>query len=118
MKLFSGFKAHCLPRSDGHFRAGPWVAPDARLSGPDIEDAETAQLDPVAIGQSLLEALEDRIDSGLGLDAGQTSPFDNVVDDVLFNQCLHPKSRVCFPYAEAGVMLESFLNIVNASGVS
>jgi hypothetical protein len=40
------------------------------------------------------------------------------VDDVLFNQCLHPKTKVCCPAPNAGVMLESFLNIVNASGVS
>lgn len=90
VQLFAGFEAHGFAGSDGNFGSGAGVPTDSGLSGPDIEDAKASQLDSLAVGKSFFEALEDGVHSGLGLHAGQAGPFDNVVDDVLFNQCLSP----------------------------
>jgi hypothetical protein len=90
VELFAGFEAHGFAGSNGNFGSSAGVPADSSLSGANIEDAKASQLDPLAIGESFFEALEDGVHSGLGLDAGQAGPFDNVVDDVLFNQCLSP----------------------------
>jgi len=90
MEFFAGFEAHGFAGSNGNFGSGARVPTDSGLSGADIEDAKASQLDPLAVAESFLKALEDGVHSGLGLHAGQAGPFDDVVDDVLFNQCLSP----------------------------
>ena len=91
MEFFAGFEADGFAWGDGDFGAGTWISADAGLSGADIEDPEAAQLDALSVGEGFFEALEDRVHRGFGLHAGQASPFDHVMDDVLFNQCLSPQ---------------------------
>ena len=93
MKLFAGLEADGFSGGDGDFSTSPRVAADSGLSRTHIEDAEAAQFDPFSVGQRLFEALEDGVHCSFGLYAGQTGPFDNVVDDVLLNQCLSPQKR-------------------------
>ena len=64
VKFLARLEANSLAWSDGDFRTGPRVAADSRLTRSDIEDAETAQLNPVARSKCFLQALEDRVDSG------------------------------------------------------
>lgn len=94
MEFFAGFEADGFAWRDGYFRAGAWVAADAGLAGADIEDSEAAQLDALSVGEGFFEALEDCVHGGFSLHAGQASPFDDVMDDVLFNQCLSPQNNI------------------------
>jgi len=93
MKFLAGFETDGFAGGDGDLRSGAGVAADSGLSRTHIEDAEAAQFDPFSVGQRLFEALEDGVHCSFGLYAGQTGPFDNVVDDVLLNQCLSPQKR-------------------------
>jgi len=95
MKFLAGFEADRLAGGDGDLGSGARVAADSGLSRTHIEDAEAAQFDPFSVGQRLFEALEDGVHCSFGLYAGQTGPFDNVVDDVLLNQCLSPQNESC-----------------------
>lgn len=91
VEFFAGFEADCFAGGDGYLGAGARIAADAGLSGADVEDSEAAQLDALSVGEGFFEALEDRVHGGFSLHAGQASPFDHVMDDVLFNQCLSPQ---------------------------
>jgi len=118
VQFFARLEAHSLTRSNVHFGSGPGIAADPCLPWPHIEDAKTAKFNAVSVGQGFLEALKNGVDCGLGFHTRQTGAFDYVMDDVLFNQCLHPETRIDFAYFNAGVMLERFLRIVNARSVS
>ena len=54
VKLLARLEANSLAWSDGDFRTGPRVAADSRLTRPDIEDAKTPQLNPVARSKRFL----------------------------------------------------------------
>jgi hypothetical protein len=96
MQFLARLEAHGFAGGNGYLGSGSRIAADSGFSGADVEDTEAPQLDSLAASQGLLETLEDGVDGGFGLHAGQTGPLDDVVDDVLFNQCLHPKTRL-FP---------------------
>jgi len=119
MKFLARLEADSLARSNRNLGPGPWIAADSRLTGSYIEHAESAKLYAVSIGQRFLQALKDCVDRGLGFHARQTGSFDYVMDDVLFNQCLHSETTI-FVVVTSGscVMLERFLRIVNARSVS
>ena len=93
MQLFTRLEADRFARGDGYLGAGSRIASDARLARTDIEDPKPPQLDPFAAGQSFLQALEDGVHSSLGLHARQTGTLDDVMDNVLLNQCFHPKDE-------------------------
>ena len=63
VKLLARLEANSLAWSDGDFRTCPRVAADSCLTRAHIENAKTAQLDPVARSKRFLQALEDRVDS-------------------------------------------------------
>jgi hypothetical protein len=96
MQVFPRFEAHSLPRRNVHFGPGSWVTANPGLARTDIEDTKAAKLDPVSIGQGLLETFKNSVHRSLSLHSRQTGPFDNVMDDVLFNQCLHSETRLEF----------------------
>ena len=87
MQLLARLEADCLAGSDADFGTGAGIAADAGFAGADAEDAESAQFDALACGESLLQALEDRIHRGLSLGAGQARALDHMMDDVLLNHC-------------------------------
>ena len=93
MKFLARFEAHSFPRRNGYFSSGARIPPNAGLPGTDIENSKAAQLDSFALGQRLLQTLEDSVHSGFSLDPGEPGPFDDVMDDVLLNQCLSPQKQ-------------------------
>jgi len=86
VQFLAGLEAHRFSGSDADFGSGAGIATDAGFAGANAEDAESAQFDALTCGQSLFEALEDRVDGCFSLGARQTGALDYVMDDVLFNQ--------------------------------
>ena len=66
--------------------AGPRIAANTGLAGTDAENAKSAQFDAITGGESLLEALKNRIHRGFSLGAGQARALDYIVNNVLFDQ--------------------------------
>jgi hypothetical protein len=94
VQLLAWFKADSLARSDGDLGSRPRIAADARLARPHVEDAETAQFDPVSRAQGFFETLKDSVDSRFRFVSRQAGLFDHMMDDVLFDQCLYPERLI------------------------
>lgn len=90
VEFFARFEANGFTGGDGDFGSGTRVASDAGFAGTDIEDAEAAQLDAIALGKSLFQAFKYGIDRGFCLIARKTRTLDDVMDNVLFYQRVHP----------------------------
>jgi hypothetical protein len=86
MKFLAGLEAHSLAWGDAYFGSGAGIAANAGFAGADAENAKSAQFDALACGQSLLQALENRIHGRLRLGPRKAGALDYVMDDVLFNQ--------------------------------
>jgi len=86
MKFLARFKADCFTGGYVHLGTGAGIAADTGFARADAENAKSAQFDALAGGQSLLQALEDRIYRGLCLGARQARALDYMMDDVLLNQ--------------------------------
>ena len=86
VQFLARLEADGFAGGDADLGAGAGIAADAGFAGADAEDAKSAQFDALAGGQSLLEALEDRIHGGLRLGARQARALDHMMDDVLLNQ--------------------------------
>jgi hypothetical protein len=86
MELFARFEANGLAGGYADFGSGARIAADSGFAGSDAENAESAQLDALAGGKSLLEALEDRIHRSFRLGPRQSRALDYMMDDVLLNQ--------------------------------
>jgi hypothetical protein len=98
VEFFAWLESYRFAGCDVYLGSGPGIAPDTGLAGPDIEDSETAKLDAVAVGERLFERLEYGVHCGLSLHTRQSGAFDHVMDDVLFNQCLHPEPLLSLWY--------------------
>jgi hypothetical protein len=90
VKFFARFKANGFTGGDGDFGSGTRVSADAGFAGTDIEDAEAAQLDTITVGKSLFQAFKYGIDRSFCLIARKTRTLDDVMDNVLFYQRVHP----------------------------
>jgi hypothetical protein len=86
MKFLAWLETDRFAWSDTHLGPGAWIASDTRLARSHIENTEATQLNAIAGGERFLETLEDGVDCGFGLVARQTSPFDDIMDDVLLDQ--------------------------------
>jgi hypothetical protein len=93
VQVFAGFEADGAAGSDADFRSGARVAADAGFAGPDVEDAEAAELDAISFGKRSFEAFKDGLDGSLGFYAGQSGTLNYLMYDVLLNQWLHPETR-------------------------
>ena len=113
MKLFAWLEADSFARCDADFGTRPGVAADARFARPDIEDAESAQLDTLAFGQRALQGLEHGVDGSLGLIPLQAGALNHLVNDVLFYQGLPPSGEL----SVFRVIVETFDGIVNTARV-
>ena len=91
VQFLAGLESDGFAGCDVHLGSGAGIAANTGLAGPDIEDSETTKLDAVAVGERLFERLEYGVHCGLSLHTRQSGAFDHVMDDVLFNQCLHPE---------------------------
>ena len=90
MQLLTGFEADGLAGSDADLGTGPGIPSDAGFARTDAEDSEATQFDAITRRQSLFQTFEDGIYRRLGLGAGQACSLDDVMHDILFDQCPSP----------------------------
>jgi len=86
MQFLAGLETDCFPRGYADLGTCAGIAANTGFSRADAENAKSAQFDALAGGQSLLEALKDRIHRGFCLGARQACALDYMMDDVLLNQ--------------------------------
>lgn len=94
MQFLSGFEADGVAGGYGDFCPGAGVAADAGFARTNAEYAEAAELDSVSFCEGVFEAFEDGVNGSLGLCARQSGSIDDVVDDILLNQCLDPLEEI------------------------
>jgi len=82
-----------LSRRDADLGSGAWIASDTGFARTDAEDAKSAQLNAVARGEGLLEAFKDGIYGGLSLGPRQAGSLDDVMNNILLDQCSCPRSK-------------------------
>jgi len=90
VQFFAGFEANGFAGRNIHFSAGAWVAANAGFAWTDVEDAETAKLDSVALRQCLFHRLEDDFHRALGLRLGDAGPAHDFVDDIELDHAAAP----------------------------
>jgi hypothetical protein len=90
VEFFARLEANSLSRRDTDFSTGPRVAADSGFTRTDAEDAESPQFNAITGCQSLFEALEDGVHGSFRLGPRQACPLDNVMDDILLDQCPSP----------------------------
>jgi hypothetical protein len=90
VEFLARFEANGFTGGDGDFGSGTRVASDAGFAGTDIEDAEAAQLDAITFGKSLFQAFKYGIDRSFRLITWKARTLDDVMDNVLFYQRVHP----------------------------
>jgi len=86
VQFLAGLEANCLAGGDTDLSDSSRISADAGFPRTDTEHAKTAQFDALACGESLFQALKDRIDGGFRFGSGQTGAFDYMMDDVLLDQ--------------------------------
>jgi hypothetical protein len=82
LQFLARLKPDSFAGRNGHLGSGSGVPPDPRLSGPNIKDPETAQLDPVAIAQGFFHRLKDRFDSHFRFCFRNACAIHDLIDDV------------------------------------
>ena len=95
VEFFAGFEADGFAWGYGDFGPGAGVAPNAGFAGFYREDAETAQLDTVALSESGLHGVEDHVNSGFRLGARESCTFDHSLNQILLDH------GGCFPFPRA-----------------
>jgi hypothetical protein len=85
MQLFTGFEADCLAWGNRDLGTRSWVAANAGFAWFYGEDAESAQLNPVARDEGLLHALEDGVYGGFCFCPRQAGALNNPLYKILLN---------------------------------
>ncbi len=117
VQLFAGFEADGFAGCNADLSTSAGVAANAGFAGADAEDAKATEFNALAAREGFFQTFEDCIDDGLCLGPGKAGTLDNLVDNVLFNQCrnlalLSLKSTVLRVNAERLGFLEGFLGKV------
>lgn len=87
VQLFARLEADSLAGSDADLSTSAWIAADAGFARTDAEDAEAAELNAIARGESSLQTFEYGIHGGLRLGSRQARSLDHVMDNILLDQC-------------------------------
>src|SRR5215218_7412234 len=87
LQVLARLEAHRLAGGDRHLDAGLGIAADALLAVADLEDAEAAELDPLAVAERGLHSLDDGVDGLSRLHPGYIRDFRDAVDDVRLDHC-------------------------------
>jgi len=86
LEALARLEPHNLAGLDCDLGAIARVTPNTGLARPQVKDGESAKLDALATGQSLLHTFENAVNRSLGFRLGDACPTDHFVDDVEFNQ--------------------------------
>ncbi len=90
MQLFAGLEADCFTGGDADFGPGAGVAADAGFARTNTEDAETAKFNAIPAGEGVFQSFEHCIHGSFRLGPRQACPLDDVVDNILLDQCRCP----------------------------
>jgi len=82
LQVLTGFEPDRTPGRDSNFLARSRVATNAALARLHLEDAEAAELNPVASLHRDPHRIEHRVDRYLGFDLGDIGDLRDLVDDV------------------------------------
>jgi hypothetical protein len=86
LQFLAWFKANGLARRNSDLSARARIPADARFPRPHVKDAETAQFDSIALGESLLHRLENCLDSHFRFRFRYARAVYNLVNDVQLDQ--------------------------------
>jgi hypothetical protein len=90
LQFLAGFEPHRFAGGDADFLAGARVAADTGLARADAENAEAAQFNAITCRESLFEPLEYGIHGSFSLGSRQACPLNDVMDNILLDQCRSP----------------------------
>ncbi len=76
LEVFTGLEADGLAGGDGDFGSGAGIAAYSGFAGLDGEDAEAAELDAIAVTESLFHGFKDGVHGGFCLGAGKAGALD------------------------------------------
>jgi|SRR5215471_3610205 len=85
LEALARLEPHNLAGLDCDLGAIARVTPNTGLARPQVKDGESAKLDALATGQSLLHTFENAVNRSLGFRLGRYLS-DHFVDNVEFNQ--------------------------------
>ena len=112
LQVFAWLETYGLSGRDVHFGAGPGVPADPRLPRLDRENAKTSQLNPIIGLESVLHAVEDRIDRLFRFCFTDSRPLNDLIHKIEFDHWnLH-----CIDGSLPLVSAISFVNIFLPSG--
>jgi hypothetical protein len=93
LQFLAWLEANGFTWGDGDFGAGPGIATDASLAGPDVEDAETAQLNTFSLTKRSLHALKNGLDGHFSLRLCYSSLTHYFIDNIELDQDILPVFR-------------------------
>jgi hypothetical protein len=111
MEFLARLEADGFAGCNADFSPSARITADAGFAGTNVKDAESAELDALAFGESALESLEYGVDSRFGFVALQPGALNHLVNDVLFYQGFPPAGEV----SVLRLIVETFDGIVNAA---
>ena len=82
LQFLSGLESNRLTGRNSYFGTGPRISPDTGFSGSDVEDSETAQLNPVAVRECSFHGFEYCFHSHLSFGLSYAGAVHDFVDDV------------------------------------
>jgi len=86
MQILARLETYRAARRNRYLGAGTRIPADAGLPWTYVEDSKATQLNPLSLGQCVLQAFEDRIHGMLGLVPRQAGTFDDAMNNVLLDQ--------------------------------
>ena len=90
LQFLAGLKAHSLSGRDADFLSGARIAANAGFARPDIEHAESAQLDALAFAERVLHGLTDSLDGLLRLGPAHAGFVHHRINYVQLNHSILP----------------------------
>jgi hypothetical protein len=85
LQFLAWLKSHRFAGRNGDLGTGSRIAPDTRLTWPNIENAEAAEFNPVTLGECFFHGLENGFHSHFGLGLGDAGTINYFIDDVEFD---------------------------------
>lgn len=90
MQFFARLEANGFSGGNTDLGSGPRIAANAGFAWSDAEYTKPPQLNPVPGCECLFKPFEHRVHCRLRLRARQTGPLNDMMHDILLNQCCRP----------------------------
>ena len=86
MQILARLEAHRAARRNRNLSAGTRISANAGLPRTYVEHSKTSQLNPLSLGQCMLQTFEDRIHGMLRLVPRKARTFNDAMNNVLLDQ--------------------------------